>query len=276
KVILALCGSVLFDGHSTPKKLMELKPATLRGVPSDSMVCSALELGIADEHEGIIILPDDAPVGVPLMDFMGDIVIELDVLPNMARCLALLGVAREVAALTSGAVKLPDLTLPTSTEKIEGQVDVQIADPKLSARYSAMLIRGVAIEPSPAWMQNRLAYTGMRPINNVVDITNYVMLEWGQPLHAFDFDLLKKSAGGKAPVITVRPARSGETLVTLDKVERKLTPDMLLIADEVGPIALAGVMGGLDTEVTAETKNILLESANLDFVSIRRTMRALD
>ena len=139
-----------------------------------------------------------------------------------------------------------------------------------------MLIRGVKIGPAPEWMRRRLTYAGMRPINNIVDITNYVMLEWGQPLHAFDYDLLVKRAKGKTPKITVRPARAGETLKTLDGNERKLTPDMLLIADEAGPIALAGVMGGAETEVSATTTNVLLESANFDYVSIRRTMRALN
>src|SRR5205823_14945655 len=153
---------------------------------------------------------------------------------------------------------------------------VEIEDPRLSARYAAMLLKGVKIGPAPSWMQRRLTYAGMRPINNIVDVTNYVMLEWGQPLHAFDYDVLVQRAGGKAPVITVRPARAGEVLTTLDNVQRELTPDMLLIADTAGPVALAGVMGGAETEVTPRTKNVLLESANFHFVSIRRTMKALN
>jgi phenylalanyl-tRNA synthetase beta chain len=275
-VILALTGSVLFDGHATPKKLMELKPTQLRGIPSDAMVCSGYELGTTEDHEGIILLPDDAPVGKPLADVMGDIVIEVDILPNMARCLAVLGVAREVAALTGAKVRTPQTELSNNGKPIAGRVNVNIADPKLSARYTATLIEGITIKESPLWLQTRLNYAGMRPISNVVDVTNYVMLEWGQPLHAFDYDVLVKRAGVKAPSITVRPAKAGETLVTLDKNERKLTPDVLVIADAVGPIALAGVMGGLETEVTATTKNVLLESANFDFVSIRRTAKALD
>lgn len=275
KVILALVGSVLFDGHATPKKLAELKPTQLRGVPSDAMVCSGYELGTSDDHEGIILLPDDAPIGVPLADVMGDIVLDIDILPNMARCLAMLGVAREVAALTGSKVRLPETQIAKPGKSIDGRVKIQIADPKLSARYAALLIEGITIKPSPLWMQTRLTYAGMRPISNVVDITNYVMLEWGQPLHAFDYDVLAKRAGS-VPTIIVRPAKAGETLVTLDKIERKLTRDHLVIADTVGPIALAGVMGGLETEVTSTTKNILLESANFDFVSIRRTAKALD
>jgi phenylalanyl-tRNA synthetase beta chain len=276
KVILALSGSVLFDGHSSPKALKELKPAKIRGVPSDAMVCSSYELGIDEEHEGIILLEDDAPVGMPLADFMGDVVLEIDVLPNMARCLSLIGVAREVGAIFGQPLKLPPQKAKAEGETIEGKVRVRIEDAKLSARYAAMLLKGVKVGPAPGWMQRRLTYAGMRPINNVVDITNYVMLEWGQPLHAFDYDLLVKRAGGKAPTIIVRPARDGEVLRTLDNVERKLTPEMLVIADETGPIALAGVMGGAETEVSPSTTNVLLESANFDFLNIRRTMRALD
>lgn len=276
KVILALSGSVLFDGHATPKVLKELKPTKIRGVPSDAMVCSAFELGISEEHEGIILLEPDAPAGMPLADFMGDVVLEIDVLPNMARCLSLLGVAREVAALTGQQLRLPPTTVKEEGPDIKGQVRVEIADPALSARYACALLSNVKIGPAPGWMQRRLTYAGMRPINNIVDVTNYVMLEWGQPLHAFDFDLLKKRAGGKAPTISVRLARAGESLKTLDGQERKLAPDMLVIADEAGPIALAGVMGGAETEVSATTTNVLLESANFDFISIRRTMRALN
>jgi len=278
KVVLALTGSVLFDGHSDVRKLIELKPTTIRGLPSDAMVCSLLELGVSenkDDHTGIILLEDDAPVGMPLADFMGDIVLEVDVLPNMARCLAMLGVAREVAAITGAKLKLPTLGMQTSSEAIDGQVKVEIEDPKLSARYAAAIIKNIKIGPAPGWMQRRLLYAGMRPINNIVDITNFVMLEWGQPLHAFDYDVLVARAGGP-PTIIVRPARAGEVLVTLDKQERKLSPEHLVIADTKGPIALAGVMGGLETEVTATTKNILLESACFDFVSIRRTFRHFD
>ncbi|MBI1831368.1 MAG: phenylalanine--tRNA ligase subunit beta [Planctomycetes bacterium] len=283
KVVLALSGSVLFDGHSEERKLSELKPTTIRGLPSDAMVCSLLELGISDnkeDHTGIIILEDDAPVGTPLADFMGDIVIEVDVLPNTARCLAMIGVAREVAAIAGQKLKLPSASRerqrPEAPDPIAGQIAVQIENPKLSARYAAALIKNITVGPAPGWMQRRLLYAGMRPINNIVDITNFVMLEWGQPLHAFDYDILVQRAGGKAPTIIVRPARDGEVLVTLDKQERKLSSEHLVIADTKGPIALAGVMGGLDTEVTEKTKNILLESASFDFVSIRKTFRQFD
>jgi phenylalanyl-tRNA synthetase beta chain len=273
KVVLALSGSVLIDGHSEERKLVELKPTKIRGVPSDAMVCSLLEVGIADEHAGIILLEPDAPVGTPLADFMGDIVVEVDVLPNMARGLSMIGVAREVAALTGQTLKLPPAGVEAADGPIEGQVAVRIEDAKLCARYAAALIKGVTIGPAPGWMQRRLLYAGMRPINNIVDVTNFVMLEWGQPLHAFDYDLLVRRAGGKPPTIIVRPARAGEILITLDGQERKLGPENLVIADTAGPVALAGVMGGRDTEVTDTTKNILLESASFDFVSVRRTMK---
>jgi phenylalanyl-tRNA synthetase beta chain len=276
KVVLGLAGTTYFDSHATPKTLRKLEPKAIRGIMNDAMVMSEFELGISDEHEGIILLEEDAPVGVPLADFMGDIVLEIDVLPNMARCLSMIGVAREVAALTGQPLRLPPAGVQAAGEPIAGKVKVEIEDPKLSARYAAALLKDVQVGPAPGWMRRRLAAAGMRPINNVVDITNYVMLEWGQPLHAFDYDKLVGRAGGQAPTIIVRPARAGETMQTLDGVHRELTPDNLIIADAAGPIAIAGVMGGAETEVTVATKNILLESANFDFVSVRRTMRALD
>jgi phenylalanyl-tRNA synthetase beta chain len=276
KVILALSGAVLFDGHADERVLRELKPSKIRGVPSDAMVCSAYELGISDEHAGIILLENDAPVGQPLAEFMGEIVLDIDVLPNMARCLSMVGIARETAALTGQTLKLPPRTLEATGAPIEGQVRIEIEDPKLSARYAALLIRDIKIDSGPGWMQRRLTYAGMRPISNVVDITNYVMLEWGQPLHAFDYDSLVRRAGGKAPTITVRPARAGERLRTLDNVDRPLTPDDVIIADEGGPVAIAGVMGGAETEVADTSRNILLESANFNFLSVRRTMKQLN
>ena len=276
KVVLALAGATLFDGHAKEKVLTELKPGKIRGVASNGMVCSLRELGVNDEHEGIVLLDADAPVGTPLADYMGDLVLELEVTPNLARCLSMIGVAREVAALTGKTICLPPHQMQAAGEPIDGQVQVVIEDPKWSARYAAALIKNVTLGPAPSWLQRRLEYVGMRPISNIVDVTNYVMLEWGQPLHAFDYDILCRRAGGVAPTITVRPARPGEVLTTLDGVKRELTPDNLVIADTAGPIALAGVMGGQETEVSATTKNILLESANFDFLSIRRTMKAVN
>jgi phenylalanyl-tRNA synthetase beta chain len=276
KVILALSGSVLYDGHAEGKVLKQLKPTKIRGVPSDAMVCSAKELGLAEDHEGIILLEDSAPVGMPLADYMGDVVLDIDVLPNMARCLSMIGVAREVAALTGQTLRLPPHAASMTGEPIAGRVAVEIADPQLCARYAAALIAGVRQGPAPGWMQRRLQLAGMRPLGNVVDVTNYVMLEWGQPLHAFDYDKLVERAGGRPPTVIVRPARPGERLTTLDGVQRTLSPESLLITDTAGPIAIAGVMGGAETEVGPATNNILLESASFNFISIRRTARALD
>jgi phenylalanyl-tRNA synthetase beta chain len=276
KVVVALSGAVLLDGYAQPPVLKQLKPARIRGILSDAMVCSARELGLADEHEGILILEPDAPVGMPLADFMGDIVLELEVLPNMARCLSLLGVAREVAALTGQTLKLPRLASLPAASPSAPFATVAIEDSQRCARYSATLIQGVRVGPAPAWMQRRLLLAGMRPINSIVDITNYVMLEWGQPLHAFDYDKLLARSGGARPTIRVRAAGEGEMLTTLDGVARRLGPDHLVIADQTGPIALAGVMGGAETEVSTATQAVLLEAASFDFVSIRRTARAFD
>lgn len=275
KVILGQRGCKYFyndkDGRKT---VFTLEPKALRGIMNDAMCMSNFELGIAEDHDGIIILDESDPApGTPAQDLLGDIIVDLDVLPNMARCLGLLGVAREVAALTGVSVKQPDLTFPTAQETAERKCTVTIREPRLSARYIATIVRDVTIGPAPRWMRSRLQAAGMRPINNAVDITNYVMLESGQPLHAFDFDVLVRRAGGKAPAIVVRPATADEKLVTLDGVERTLTPENLLIADSAGPIALAGVMGGRDTEVTEATKTILIEAAQFDFVSVRKTAR---
>src|SRR5581483_9804830 len=210
KVVLALTGSKLYDGHAEVPTIKELKPSKIRGEPSDSMVCSLQELGItfdAKLNEGILFLEPDAVPGTPVADLMGDIVLEVDVLPNMARCLSMLGVAREVAAITGGSLKYPPAGMQATGAPAEGQVKVRIDDPKRCARYAAAIIKDVKHGDAPGWMQRRLLYAGMRPISNLVDITNYVMLEWGQPLHAFDYDVLVRRAGGKAPTIIVRPAK---------------------------------------------------------------------
>jgi phenylalanyl-tRNA synthetase beta chain len=275
KVILGLRGTRYFYTDKEGKKaVFTLEPKALRGIMNDAMCMSNFELGISDEHEGIIILDDDDPApGTPAQDLLGEVVVELDVLPNMARCLSMIGIAREVAALTGAETCIREPNAEVVADPSRGTVAVEIADPKLCARYAAAVIRTVTVGPAPRWMRSRLDHAGMRPINNVVDVTNYVMLEYGQPLHAFDYDVLAKRAGGQPPTITVRPATAGEKLVTLDKVERTLSPENLVIADAAGPIALAGVMGGLETEVTAATTTILLEAASFDFVSVRRTAR---
>jgi phenylalanyl-tRNA synthetase beta chain len=274
KVAFAMEGAELYDGHQEGFVKTRLKRTKIRGIPSRAMVCSEKELGISDSHEGIMILPDDAPVGMPLADYLGDTVWDIDLTPNLARCLNMIGVAREVAALTGSRVRYPSTDWKTNGPTAAGLARVQIDDPDLCARYIATIIRDVTIESSPQWMQDRVRKAGMRPISNIVDVTNYVMLEWGQPLHAFDYDKLVARAGG-VPTIIVRRARPGESMSTLDGVHRTFSPDTLLITDTAGPIAVAGVMGGLETEIDDNTRNILLESANFDFISIRRTTQVL-
>jgi len=288
KAPFARRGARLYDGHVDGWKLRTLKPGKIRGIRSKAMVCSEKELGLRDSHEEVLLLPHDAPVGVPLADYLDlssipthDIVLDLDLTPNLARCLSIIGVAREVAALTGQQLRLEEPRMLAEGPPIEDLVEIEIADPDLCSRYSATLIKGVKVGPSPYWMQRRLTLAGMRPINNIVDITNYVMLEWGQPLHAFDYHKLRGRTDDESaqqcrpPVIIVRRARPGEIITTLDDVERALTPDMLLITDPGGPIAIAGVMGGFESEVVWETTDILLESANFDNISNRRTSQAL-
>jgi phenylalanyl-tRNA synthetase beta chain len=275
KVAFATVGARLIDGHSEELRYATLKPSKIRGIPSEGMVCSEKELGLSDDHEGIILLEDDAPVGMPLADHMGDVVLDIDLTPNLARCLSVIGVAREVAALTGQKARVPAPVALVEGESIQGQIEIIIDDPDLCNRYSAMLVRDVKIGPSPKWMQRRLTLAGMRPINNIVDITNYVMLEWGQPLHAFDCDWLRPARAGGPPTIIVRRAKPGEKMTTLDGVARDLTPEMLLITDGGGPVAIAGVMGGLDSEVTEQTRNVLIEAANFHAINNRRTSQAL-
>ncbi len=273
KVVLAMVGARLVDGHSDTLEYKTLKRSKIRGVPSEGMVCSEKELGLSDEHAGIVILPEDAPVGTPLVHYWGDTVLELGLTPNLARCNAMIGVAREVAALAGGQLRLADPQVVAEGPGIAGQVEIEIADPDLCPRYVAALIKGVRIGPSPVWMQQRLLKAGMRPISNVVDVTNYVMLEMGQPLHAFDYRRLRPRTPGGVPAIIVRRAAPGEKMRTLDDVERTFGPDMLLITDGGGPVGVAGVMGGQESEVTDATVDVLLEAANFDYINVRSTPR---
>ena len=267
RIAYAGIGARLFNPHSG--KTEALKAARIRGVTSQGMICSELELGLSNEHTGILVLPEDAPVGMDLTEYMGDEILELELTPNRFDCMSVLGVAHEVAALTGRRVREPDLAYPEDGGPVEGQASVEVGDPDLCPRYTATLIRGITIGPSPKWLQERLSKAGMRPINNVVDITNYVMLEYNQPLHAFDFG---KVAEGK---IIVRRAMEGEVLVSLDGTERKLSTDMLVIADPKGPVGLAGVMGGANSEMTDGTTDVFLESATFDAGNNRRTSQAL-
>jgi phenylalanyl-tRNA synthetase beta chain len=283
KVAYAKTGATLYDGHQPGQVLATLKPTKIRGVPSDAMVCSEKELGISDEHEGILFFPDDAPVGMPLADYMGDAILGLDIKGSFGHLQNVTGIAREAAALLGTRMNRDVLTIldraPVQVIEQSDFIELEIADPDLCPRYSAALIRGVKIGPSPFWMQQRLARAGMRPINNIVDITNYVMLELGQPLHAFDYHKLSPRAtggvGGGRPAIIVRRAREGETMTTLDNQLRQLDTEMLLITDGGGPVAIGGVMGGLESEVTEATTDILLEAANFDFLNNRRTSQML-
>ncbi|NLG49543.1 MAG: phenylalanine--tRNA ligase subunit beta [Chloroflexi bacterium] len=275
KVVFAMVGARLIDPYADTLRYQTLKKSKIRGVTSEGMVCSEKELGISEEHTGIMILPDDAPVGMPFADYWGDTVLELDLTPNLAHASSIVGVAREVAAMTGATLHIPALAVQAEGEPIEGKIEIEIQDPDLCPRYSAALIRGVKIGPSPMWMQRRLTLAGMRPINNIVDITNYVMLEWGQPLHAFDYHRLQSRTPGGPPTIIVRRAHQGERMTTLDGVQREFTDDMLLITDGGGPVAVAGVMGGEDSEITEDTVDILLESANFYNISVRRTAARL-
>lgn len=274
KVVFAKEGSVLYDGHQPGQVLMTLKPAKLRGVKSDSMVCSEKELGFSDEHDGIIILDDDAPVGVPVQDYLGDAVLDISILPNIARAASILGVAREVAALTGQQLKQPTYDLNGTGPNAADGVEVQILDPDLCARFTATIVRGVKVGPSPYWMQRRLRLAGQRPISNIVDVSNYVMFDIGQPIHTFDYDKLIKRADGK-PTIIVRRAKAGERMTTLDNVDRELNTENLMICDSVGPVGVAGVMGGLETEVDDNTQNVLIEAANFNFINIRKTTQQM-
>jgi phenylalanyl-tRNA synthetase beta chain len=262
RVTFARIGARLIDPHT--EEIVLLKPAKIRGVASEGMVCSEKELGISDSHEGILVLPPEAPIGTPLSAYLGDVIFDLDVTPNRPDCLSVIGTAREISALTGEPLRLSPIHYEELENSIDSFASVDIADSDLCPRYCASLITGIKIASSPSWLQQRLNSCGMRPINNVVDVTNYVMLEYGQPLHAFDYHKLK----GRQ--IIVRRAGDGETITTLDGSERVLNPDILVIADKEGAIAVAGIMGGLDSEVTDKTDTILLESANFNQAAIRR------
>lgn len=277
KAVFAREGAQLYDGHAEGWVITKLKGRPVRGVMSDAMLCSEKELGLSEDHEGILILPDDAPVGMPLRDYLGEVILEIDLTPNFARCLSIVGIAREVAALTGAPLKLPDPQVVAEGPSIIGRARVTVHEPDLCPRFMVGLAEGVKIGPSPFWMQRRLINAGMRPINNIVDISNYVMLEWGQPTHAFDADRVADRH------LIVRLAQLGERLTTLDDRDRDLTPSPesglshppLLVCDATGPLAIAGVMGGASSEVSNATTNVLLEAAIWEPVQIRRTARSL-
>jgi phenylalanyl-tRNA synthetase beta chain len=264
KVPLALVGARLPNG-------VEIKRSKIRGVASDGMLCSEIELALGQDASGIMILPGSVPLGVELGEALGlkDTVLDISVTPNRPDCLCVIGVAREIAALTHQRVKYPASSLMNRGEEIHQKTSVAILDQDLCPRYVARVIEGVQIGPTPSWMSKRLESVGIRSINNVVDVTNYVMMEYGQPLHAFDFELLE---GGR---IVVRRAKEGEAFITLDGVKRTLDGEMLMICDAAKPVAIAGAMGGLNSEIKEDTKRVLLESAYFNPAGIRRTSKKL-
>ncbi|MBK8911880.1 MAG: phenylalanine--tRNA ligase subunit beta [Chlorobi bacterium] len=240
----------------------------IRGVESQGMICSEQELGLGEGHDGILVLPDDAQVGTPLADLLGEVIYDVDITPNRADCLGHTGLAREISALTGNPVHWPTPQISESESPASGAISIRIEDPELCPRYSARVVRGVRIGPSPEWLQSLLRKLGVRPRNNVVDVANYVMFECGHPLHAFDLDTI---AGQQ---IVVR-AVSGQKFTTLDSKEQTLPDNALMICDAEKPVAIAGIMGGENSEITDATVNVLIESAYFNPSSIRRTARKL-
>ncbi len=279
KVAFAWEGATLYDGHAEGLNKKKLKGSKIRGVPSRAMVCSEKELGLTDEQTDIIYLPAEIPVGTPLVDILGDYVIGFDIKGPFGHLQSVYGIARETAALLGKPLRRTPLQagsrLGIQTVAQTDFIDLEIADPDLCPRYTATLIENVKIGPSPLWMQLRLRRVGMRPINNIVDITNYVMLELGQPLHAFDYAHLHSRPDGHTPAIIIRRAAPGEQMHTLDGELRTFDGQMLLITDGAGPVAVGGVMGGLDSEVEATTQTVLLEAAAFNFLNVRRTAQTL-
>ena len=247
----------------------EIGTRKFRGITSDGMVCAGDELGLSTDHSGIYVLEADARVGEELRRYLDEVVLDLYITPNRPDCMSVVGIAREIQAITGNQMREPAWSLPAGEVTAESLCRIDVPADDLAPRYSATVIRDLRIGPSPLWMQRRLFFCGVRPISNVVDITNYVMLELGQPMHAFD---LGKVEGG----IVVRRARPGEKIATLDGQERPLTPDMLVIADHARPIGLAGIMGGANTEIDDSTRLVVLESANFAARGIRRTSRELN
>jgi len=263
-VPLAVIGAKLPNG-------VQIKKSKIRGELSEGMLCSEIELGLGADTTGIMILSPELPLGIRLGEALGlkDEVLDLSVTPNRPDCLCAMGIAREVAALTQQKMKYPVLSLSKEGGEVHRKTSVTLLDPDLCPRYVARVIEGVKIGPSPRWLKDRLEKVGIRSISNVVDVTNYIMMEYGQPLHAFDFEFLEEKR------IVVRRAKAGEVFVTLDGVERKLDDQMLMICDGVKPVAIAGVMGGMNSEIRDETQNVLLESAYFNPANNRSTSRKL-
>ena len=264
KAAFAQIGAVMANG-------MQIKAAKIRGVASSGMLCAEDELGLGEGHDGILVLDPSWPAGTPLRDVIGDpeVVFDLEITPNRPDCLSILGLAREVAVLYGLPLRRPEPVLREGGAPASTEVQVDVEDSADCPRYTARIVRGLTVKPSPDWMQRRLRLCGIRPINNLVDVTNYVLLESGQPLHAFDRALLKKNR------IAVRRARSNEVLVTLDEQARTLSPELLVIADGTDPVALAGVMGGAGSEIRSSTTEVLLESASFHPSLVRNASRSV-
>jgi len=263
-VPLAKAGAVISGGYT-------IKSTTLRGEKSEGMLCSEAELEIGDDASGILQMPADMALGRPLQEALdlGDTVLDIGITPNRSDCLSMIGIAREAAALTGKKMKMPDVKVRESAQDVSLLSSVTIEDADLCPRYTARLIQNVTIGGTPVWMKTRLEAAGLRAINNVVDVTNFVMLEMGQPLHAFDFRFLEEGR------IVVRKSKPGEEFISLDEKSRLLPENTLLICDGKKPVAIAGIMGGLNSEVKEDTRTILLESAYFNPASIRRSSRRL-
>lgn len=278
---------LILPNFALPLKAGEKEPFVIKerkvfGVTSQGMMCSPQELGLPDEVDGLLILAKDAPVGKSFAEFLGrtggDVVYDLEITPNRPDWNSVIGIAREISALTGNPLKVPEVPAPSASGNagsIAKYVSVRLDDPELCPRYTARLVRGVKIGPSPAWLKSTLEKVGLRSINNVVDVTNFVMLEIGQPLHAFDYHLLQSNAG-TPPTIVVRRADEGEKFKALDGKEHTLTAQMLLIADETKGVALAGVMGGQNSEINEKTVDVLIESAYFKPQNIRATSKKLE
>lgn len=276
----AIEGVTLYDGHKEGQVKMTLKGRPLRGIHNRCMLCSEKELGLSDDHDGIMILEGDHTPGTPIQDVLGDAVLSIEIIPNIARCASIVGVAREVAALTGQKVRYPSYDVVMEGPAVDGKVQISSEHPDLNPRFTAMIISGVSQKPSPGWIQRRLKLAGQRPINVVVDISNYVMLEMGEPNHTFDYDFLRRRAdqynGPDGPIqIITRLPREGETVTTLDDVTRQLPPSTILVTDPAGALSLGGIMGGAESEISDGTSNVLLEAASWNFINIRRSATTL-
>ncbi|MCZ2145531.1 MAG: phenylalanine--tRNA ligase subunit beta [Anaerolineales bacterium] len=272
KVAYAREGAQLYDGHQPGQVLTKLKRAVIRGIESFSMICSEKELGISDEHDGVIILDNDAPVGAPLADYMGDAVFDISILPNMVRDASIIGIARELAAVTKRELREPKGVQLPRNGSLGELVSLRVTDPELNPRFMLGMVESAQPKPSPYWVQRRLVLAGMRPIDALVDATNYTMLDTGEALHAFDYDLLVARAGGGKPTIITRTAAQGEKLTTLDGNTHTLDDTMELVCDSAGPLSLAGVMGGSETGIHSGSTRVLLEAASWNFINTRKTI----